>query len=176
MDIKKIEAYPMGLNHTVISITVEKPYKDVENIIAEAQSGKHTVEIAEKKQRRSLSQNAYYNELLDKLQSKLMHSMPISRGTLHEHMLSEYGVTRTWEDGRPMVIPLTPDQDAHAMGLHAQALNAGELNGKPCVWWRVVKGSSEMNTKEFTHLLDGLIEECKEQGIDTAPSAPFRRV
>ena len=31
----------------------------------------------------------------------------------------------------------------------------------------ILKGSSEMNTKEFWHLLNGVVSECREQGIPT---------
>ena len=34
--------------------------------------------------------------------------------------------------------------------------------------WRFYQPSSAMDTKEFANLLDGLISECKEVGIETA--------
>ena len=40
-----------------------------------------------------------------------------------------------------------------------------ELNGEPFIHYRIFKGSSEMNTKEFSRLLDGAIEECKDLGV-----------
>ena len=50
---------------------------------------------------------------------------------------------------------------------------AGEstLNGKIFKHYKVYKGSSEMNRKEMSILIDGLVSECKEAGIETKPKA-----
>ena len=50
---------------------------------------------------------------------------------------------------------------------------AGEadVNGERVLVHLALKGSSEMTTKEFSYLLDHLIEECALQGIPTATPA-----
>ena len=48
---------------------------------------------------------------------------------------------------------------------------AGEsiLNGKKFIHYKVYKGSSEMNTKEMSILIDGIVQEAKALGIETLP-------
>ena len=40
----------------------------------------------------------------------------------------------------------------------------------------VYKPSSEMNSKEFSILLDGLVNECREQGIETLEERKVREM
>ena len=50
---------------------------------------------------------------------------------------------------------------------------AGEsvLNGKTFKHYKVYKGSSEMDKKEMSILINGLVEECHIQGIETKTPA-----
>ena len=40
----------------------------------------------------------------------------------------------------------------------------------------MLKGSSEYDTKEMSHLIDGLVSECKEMGIETLPPEELERM
>ena len=50
-----------------------------------------------------------------------------------------------------------------------------EINGKKAVQMLCYFGSSTYDTKEFTHLLDGIISEMKEMGLETPTSEDMRR-
>jgi hypothetical protein len=41
------------------------------------------------------------------------------------------------------------------------------MNGKEYNHVRIYKGSSKMDSTEFARLLDGTIQECEQQGIQT---------
>ena len=41
------------------------------------------------------------------------------------------------------------------------------LNGKEYTHYKVYKGSSEFDTKEMSIFIDGIVEECKNVGIET---------
>ena len=43
------------------------------------------------------------------------------------------------------------------------------LNGKAFTHYRIYKGSSEYDTKEMAILIDGIVQECQEQNIETIP-------
>ena len=43
------------------------------------------------------------------------------------------------------------------------------LNGKEFTHYRIYKGSSEYDTREMAILIDGIVQECKEQNIETLP-------
>ena len=40
----------------------------------------------------------------------------------------------------------------------------------------MLRGSSTYDTKEMSELIDGLVSECREQGIETLPSEEFDRM
>lgn len=48
-----------------------------------------------------------------------------------------------------------------------EPIGHGVINNKEFTHYKVYKGSSEMNSKEFSILLDGLVSECNEQSIAT---------
>lgn len=107
------------------------------------------------RKKRTTSQNAYYWELLNKLARTL--AMPDS--DIHLNMLRDYGMCE--------VISFAPHVPTDAVSGYLGdywddlGINQGRHE------YKVYKGSSRMNTLEFKRLLDGLIEECQEQGIET---------
>ena len=55
---------------------------------------------------------------------------------------------------------------------------AGEstLNGKNFTHYRVYKGSSEYDTKEMSLLIDGIVHEAQNLGIETMPPNEIERL
>lgn len=109
-----------------------------------------TYELKEVRKRRSLTQNAYYWTLLGKLAAKL--GMPDSE--VHMHMLREWGSS--------MALELSFDVEPGEWFRYYDVLYETP-NGRVI---RYYKGSSEMDTAEFTRLIGGMREECEAQGIE----------
>lgn len=118
-------------------------------------------ELKERRKRRSLTQNAYYWVLVNQLARML--GMPDSE--LHGRLIRDYGVCgvgyfrtdvvnsgfiRYWDE---IVDPTTGECTVTAS------------NGSEYAHIRIWKGSSEMDSREFSHLLDGVRQECIDQGI-----------
>lgn len=112
-------------------------------------------EIEEKKNKRSLTQNSYYWALLNQLAGV----MRIDNLALHFLMLQRYGVYE--------VISVRSEIDVHGYFKYYKEIGHGTVNGRGFTHYKIFKGSSQMDSKEFTILLDGLISECEEQGIPT---------
>lgn len=112
-------------------------------------------EIKEKKNKRSLTQNSYYWALLNQLAGV----MRIDNLALHFLMLQRYGVYE--------VISVRSEIDVHGYFKYFKEIGHGTVNGREFTHYKIFKGSSQMDSKEFTILLDGLISECEEQGIPT---------
>ena len=108
------------------------------------------------KKRRSLTQNAYYWVMLNKLAAKLR--MPDSE--VHMNMLREYGVHD--------VFSILEDVPIDGYFRYYDIIGTGIANGKRFKHVRVYKGSSQMSSAEFSRLIDGMREECVLQGIDVA--------
>lgn len=112
-------------------------------------------EIKEYKSKRSLNSNAY----LWLLCTKIAEIMGLSKEEVYVKMLEDYGVS--------LLVPLTLETDPETHFKYYKYFEKGRLNGKECIWYKVFKGSSEYDTKEMSHLLDGIVQEAKNLGIVT---------
>ncbi len=50
---------------------------------------------------------------------------------------------------------------------YAKEIGTGTANGKEFTHYRIYRGSHTYDTKEMSIFISGIVEECKEQGIDT---------
>ena len=128
----------------------------------------YTVEIKEYRKKRSLDQNAMYWAVLTQAAKKLR----VSNNYMHNTMLCKYGEIETF-DGKAAMIVLPDTEEASEKAFEAQdyhlkptsEIRTGK-DGKPYRTWLLLKGSSSMDTAEFTRLMDGLLSEAKELGIE----------
>lgn len=110
-------------------------------------------EVKRKRRGRSLTQNAYYWAMLNRLARKLGYADM----EVHRQMLRDYG-TCTPMDIRADV-PLGDYFEYY------DVVSEGTIKGKPYRLVKVYKRSSRMDSKEFSALIDGLRCECEQQGI-----------
>lgn len=117
-------------------------------------------EVKERRSRRSLTQNAYYWVMLNKLASALGYG----DGEVHLNMLREYGTSDVF-----MVSGKVPLGDYFkyydVLGRVGEAIEV-----------KVYKGSSQMDSREFARLIDGMREECEAQGIDVMTPEEISRL
>lgn len=112
-------------------------------------------EVKEHSEKRGLKANNYYWELVN----QLANALRISKEELHLLLLQRYGQSE-------MVSVLATIDVKYYFKYY---LEAGEsiLNGKTFKHYKVYKGSSKMDRKEMSILIDGLVSECQEIGIET---------
>ena len=112
-------------------------------------------EIKEYKEHRSLNSNAYLwtlcNEIADILNT--------SKEEVYLKMLKRYGKSE--------VISILADIQIKQYLKYYEEFGETLLNGKLFKHYKVFMGSSEMNTKEMSVLLNGIVSEAKEMGIET---------
>lgn len=121
-----------------------------------------TYEVKEVREGRSLTQNAYYWAMLNQLAAKL----GMGNREVHVNMLREYGVFQfvSLDDRVPLgdyfayfdVVGYDPVMERRHV--------------------RVYKGSSRMDSAEFSRLVNGMREECEAQGIDVATPEEIARM
>lgn len=128
--------------------------KDIIDYLLE-QDKENIYEIKEYKKKRSLNSNSY----LWLLCTKMADIMNLSKEEVYVNMLEDYGVS--------LLVPLTPERNPDGFFKYYKYFDKGNLNGKECVWYKVFKGSSEYDSKEMSHLLDGVVNEAKNLGIIT---------
>lgn len=112
-------------------------------------------EIKEKKKKRSLTANSYYWSLLNQLASV----MRMDNQECHFLMLKRYGQYE--------VVSIHSDVSLHSYFKYYEEIGKGTVNGKEFTHYKIYKGSSQMDSKEFAILLDGVRSECEEVGIPT---------
>lgn len=116
-------------------------------------------EVKEYKEKRSLNANNYYWELVTELGNVLR----MDKEDLHFLLLQKYGQSE--------MISVLAEIDMKDYLKYYTEAGESILNGKTFKHYKVYKGSSEMNKKEMSILINGLVEECHTQGIETKTSA-----
>ena len=111
-------------------------------------------EVKEYKEKRNNNQNSRYWTLLYKLSLKLK----IGVQELHKQMLRDYS--------KQGVICALSDYDMSGVKYY-DIKSKFKKDGKEYIVYHVYTPSHELKTDEFAILLDGLIQACEEQGIDT---------
>lgn len=114
-----------------------------------------TFELKEHREKRTLTQNAYYWSMLSKLKDAL--SMPSDE--VHMNMLRQWGVSEAFE-----VLEEVP-LDGYFKYYDVIDSYVGE-DGLTRRTVYVYKESHLMTTAEFKRLIDGMREECIAQEID----------
>ena len=130
------------------------------------------------REKRSLDANAYYWVLI----AKLAESMHISKPRAHNLMLRRYGQNLTI-DGHGAYIRIPDTEKAEEMALEASEWHirptSEVIRGNDGVNYRtyvMLMGSSGYDTAEMSHLIDGLVDECKALGIETLPPDELARM
>ena len=131
---------------------------------------KLTIKIGKFTKKRSLDANSYYWLLLGKLSKALNISTPYC----HNLMLRRYGTLEEF-DGQVVywVIPDTEEASKKADEAETYHIKptSNVREGNDGVMYRtylLLKGSHSYTREEFSHLVNGLVDECKQCGIETA--------
>lgn len=112
-------------------------------------------EIKERKSKRTLTQNAYYWVLVNELANCLRKS----KEEMHFELLKDYS--------QVALITIKSNIDIKGYIKYYELEREANISGVKFNVYKVYKGSSEMNKKEFSVLLEGIIQEAKQQGIPT---------
>ena len=112
-------------------------------------------EIKEYRPKRTLTQNAYYWVLVNELANCLRKS----KEEVHFDLLRDYS--------QVALVTLKSNVDIKGYIRYYEFERETDIKGVKFNIYKVYKGSSEMDKKEFSILLDGLIQEAQQQGIPT---------
>ena len=162
MNIKHIELTPSAGGYTKLFLIVDGDRKRIAETVSKAQVDKYEVEIKKKRNKRGLTANAYYWVLLE----QIAKSLNSSKQEVHEELIRRYGAFKTDGNGERYIFPLEPMKDPKGIAPYTMRIAEKEINGKPAVFYAVLKGSSEMDASEFNALLQGCRSEAEELGIE----------
>lgn len=159
-----LDSVMMDLSGGTVSTMHVNEKSVIQKAYSELRDKKVCIEIKQYREKRSLSANAYAWQMM----GKIADAMDISSNEVYHMMLSQYGAAETDEDGNVVVFSLKSDIELHGdFWIHSAPIGTGEVNGKLFTHYRMIKGSSEYDTKEMSRLIDGIVYEAQELGIET---------
>ena len=125
-------------------------------------------EIEVKRKKRSKNANSYFWELLQ----KLCEEMNIDVIQEYKNRVKELGIFKQWEldiENVPTFVHLWEDR-----GIAWFTEKVEEIGNKAII--NAYYGSSSYNSKQFSRLLDNLVQDCKEVGIQTLDDVEIERL
>jgi len=123
----------------------------------------YDVTFAVHREKRSLSANGYLWALCERLAKKL----GIGKEEVYRRQIKEVGVCEFVAVPERAYDRLIESWGAQGIGWFAELVDNCKLQGckKVCLYY----GSSTYNTAEMSRLIESVIQECREQGIETEP-------
>lgn len=118
---------------------------------------------------RSLDANAYFHVLCDKLRQK----MGISMAHMKNILITSYGQIEYIDDHALIYKTNAPVEYIQELEeAHMKFMKQGEDGA---YWYKVYRGSHTYDSREMHILLEGTIQEAKDQGIETMTPDEIRR-
>lgn len=125
-------------------------------------------EIYVKKQKRSKNANSYFWELLQ----QLCEEMNLDVIQEYRKRVKELGIFRQWEietSNVPTFVKMWEDK-----GIAWFTEKVEEIGNKSII--NAYYGSSSYNSKQMSRLIDNLVQDCKEVGIQTLDEIELERL
>lgn len=120
-----------------------------------------TVQVKEYRQKRSLSQNAYMWVLLDEIAKAVNRS----KEDIYKELVKDYGVFEILPLKDDAVKRFNHNWSKNGLGWFTEIIGKSKLKGYTNLI--AYYGSSTYDTQEMNRLLDAVVNECQELGIQT---------
>ena len=166
MNILKADMRMTMSKEIELLLTVQADPAIVEEQVRKVNEKPYTVKLEPLKRKRSLDANGYLWVLLQKI-AEVLHT---TKDEVYLEMLSRYGVFT-----HIVVKPNVVDR-VKAEWRTVRELGEVTINGKTGIQLQCFFGSSTYDSKEFSVLLDGVIHEAEELGIETLGQAEADRM
>lgn len=132
-----------------------------------------SVKVTVFRKKRSLTANGYYWVLIGKVAEAVGHS----QAYMHNEMLRRHPRLEIIEE-RPVIVMLpdtieTERKIDESEELHLLPTDITERGNRQ---YLLLRGSSTYDTKEMAILIDDIVQEAKEQDIETLPPAEIERM
>ena len=123
------------------------------------------IEIKKHREKRSLDANAYFHVLVNKL-SKVAN---LSDEETKIKMNLDYGTIARNIDGTKVGVEVPKGTDIKQFYPYAKWYGERQVGDLMFDKYLFYKPTHELDTKEMAQLIDGVVRECKQVGIETLP-------
>lgn len=133
-----------------------------------------TLKAEKVRQKRSLNANNYFYQLV----GELAETLDASKDAIHNRMLARYGQYERDKDNNIVFCMYPADIDyENKSDIHLKPTGHIEQKGNiQYEWFVVMRGSHTYDSREMAKLIDGVISECQEEGIDTMTPDEIKRM
>ena len=140
-------------NITTVKLTFEN--RGIRNFLEKYRDTRLRVTINKYFEKRSLNANSYAWHLI----TKLANVMKISKEEMYFLKLKDYGQSQ--------LVLITDKANPKNYFKYYSEEGSTIVKRKKYIWYKVYKGTSEYNTKEMSIFIEGLVNDCLEQEIET---------
>ena len=92
----------------------------------------------------------------------------MSKDDVYLMMLERYGQSE--------IVSVLSNIDVKGYFKYYREIGKGYVNGKEFKHYKILKGSSEYDTREMSILIDGIVTECQDLGIETMTPNELERL
>lgn len=130
------------------------------------------LELKAWKERRSLDANAYFHVLVGKIAEKV----GISAEQCKINMVLDYGTIARDEDGFKVGMMVNKGADINKMYKYAKPIGTRTVNGTEVDCYMVYEHTSLYDSAQMANLINGVIQEAQELGIETMTPAEQAKI
>ena len=121
------------------------------------------VEVREWKEHRSLSANAYFHVLVNKIAGR----MNLGEDEVKRSLVLDYGTVAEDKDGNMILLNLPDGTEPESLGIkYSKWLSAYQDHGRTKNTYLIYNETHRLDTKEFSRLVDGAVQTAKDLGIE----------
>lgn len=139
------------------------PPENFEQLMA---TEKLAIKVGKFTKKRSLDANAYFHVLVNKIAAKVKSS----DDEVKKNLVCSYGTLAKDDDGNLIGATIPAGMSLDAFYPYTRNYKTVYVGGKECNCFLFYKRTRDMDTKEFSRLLEGTISEAKNLGIETLSS------
>lgn len=148
-------------------ITVLLDTKNKELIEELKNDGKLNIELKKYRKHRSLDANAYFWKLL----TELCELVEIDTIEEYKRRVKELGIFRQFKIEKDNIKTFEKIWTAQGIAWFCEVADTIYIGNTEFKIINAYYGSSSYNSKQMARLIDGVVQDCKEYGIETKPQA-----
>lgn len=154
-----------------VLLTFEMTEGVTQDTLSHIQNNDLSIEVKPYRERRSLDANAYFHVLC----GKLAEAVGISKPRMKNIMMARYGQSEYLSDCVLAVIKtnIPEDEIMELDYLHCSPVRYGDDG---TTYYRIIRGTHTYDTKEMSALIDGVVQEAKDLGIETMTPEQIKRM
>ena len=168
--IGRIVDLTFGINRKQrLTLELDSDARELFDQLAEVE--KLDIEIKKHREKRSLSANAYFHVLVNKIARVLGDSDEETK----KNLVTDYGVYARGDDGLIVGFKLPESVDVSKIYPYTRLYKTVTEGDRKFNCWLVYKSTHDMDSAEMAKLIDGAIEVAKGLGIETDTPAQLAK-